>query len=273
MSDDKWELVTDGEYVPQPGVDQLRFRYVDENAQWTDFGNWGGFLERRSIDGWRGQSGLRDYQFRRPRQSAETTSAQSESQPQPQCDWELITDPNHMLRIGIDQKRWRMRSSETGIWTKWTAWESAHSVIRVGDLPKDDTEWQCRKPKQQPEPEQPASVDRGERYQRRIYQSIDGFGKGSSIVVDLADVFHAFNVPYMLAQAVKKTVLPGDRGAKDRLKDLREAAWHIQRQIQIEEAKAESSGKWWHVVDGITGKLVAESDCRPYGAPEREAKP
>jgi len=170
MSDDKWELVTDGEYVPQPGVDQLRFRYVDENAQWTDFGNWGGFLERRSIDGWRGQSGLRDYQFRRPRQ------APAAPQPQP------------------------------------------------------------------PEPEQPAAVDRGERYQRRIHQSIDGPGKGSSIVVDLADVFHAFGVPYMLGQAVKKSVLPGDRGAKDRLKDLREAAWSIHRQIQIEEARAEGDG-------------------------------
>lgn len=81
------------------------------------------------------------------------------------------------------------------------------------------------------------AVDRGERYQRRIYQSLDGPGKGESIVVDLADVFHAFNVPYMLAQAVKKAVIPGDRGAKDRLRDLREAAWSINRQIQIEEAR------------------------------------
>ena len=37
--------------------------------------------------------------------------------------------------------------------------------------------------------------------------------------------------------------------------------------------RRDPAGKWWHVVDGITGKLVAESDCRPYGAPEREAKP
>ena len=156
--------------------------------------------------------------------------------------WELIIDTNHVLRIGIDQMRWRMRSSETGIWTKWTAWESAHSEIRICDLPKDDTEWQCRKPKQQPAPEQPVTVDRGERYQRRIHQSLDGPGKGEWIMVDLADVFHAFGVPYMLGQAVKKSILPEDRGAKDRLKDLREAAWHIQRQIQIEEAQAESSG-------------------------------
>ena len=30
--------------------------------------------------------------------------------------------------------------------------------------------------------------------------------------------------------------------------------------------------EWWHVVDTVTGELVAESDCRPYGAPERKAK-
>jgi hypothetical protein len=41
----------------------------------------------------------------------------------------------------------------------------------------------------------------------------------------------------MLAQAAKKIMLPGERGSKGRLKDLREAAWHIQRQIQIEEAR------------------------------------
>ena len=30
--------------------------------------------------------------------------------------------------------------------------------------------------------------------------------------------------------------------------------------------------EWWHVVDSLTGELVAESDCRPYGAPEERAK-
>ena len=32
------------------------------------------------------------------------------------------------------------------------------------------------------------------------------------------------------------------------------------------------AGKWWHVVDIFKGELVAESDCRPYGAPERRVK-
>ena len=31
--------------------------------------------------------------------------------------------------------------------------------------------------------------------------------------------------------------------------------------------------EWWHVVDILTGEIVAESDCRPYGAPERQANP
>ena len=31
--------------------------------------------------------------------------------------------------------------------------------------------------------------------------------------------------------------------------------------------------EWWHIVDTLTGELVAESDCRPYGAPERKANP
>ena len=162
--DEQWELVADGEYVPQPGVDQSRSRYIDENGEWTKWSDWLSLTTCRSINDWRGQAKLHHVQFRRPRQSAETAPTQ-------------------------------------------------------------------------PEPQQPATVDRGERYQRRIHQSIDGPGKGSSIVVDLADVFSAFGVPYMLGQAVKKSILPGDRGAKDRLKDLREAAWSIQRQIQIEETK------------------------------------
>ena len=82
------------------------------------------------------------------------------------------------------------------------------------------------------------AVYRGERYQRRIHQSIDGPDKGRSIIVDIADVVEAFQMPYMLAQAAKKIMLPGERGSKDRLKDLREAAWSIQRQIQIEEARS-----------------------------------
>ena len=231
MSDDKWELVTDGEYIPQPGVDQLRCRYVNENGEWTEWGDWCTVSKRRSIDGWRGQSFRRQYEFRKPRQSAETTSAQSKSQPQPQDDWEPITDLNHVLRIGIDQKRWRMRSSETGIWTKWTAWESAHSVIRVGDLPKDDTEWQCRKPKQQPE--QPA-IPAGSKYKRTICQTLPEGIAGASVIVDIYDILRAWDVTCPAIQhAVKKLLQPGQRGSKSAVQDLREAIGSIERAIQL----------------------------------------
>ena len=138
---------------------------------------------------------------------------------------------------------------------------SANSVIRAGDQYADhDREiWvQCtglseyvgmqaeetglvwRRPLDS-SPPVAAAVDRGERYRRTIRQSL-GDGAGLAIEVDIADVCHAFSLPYMLAQAVKKVCLPGDRGAKDRLKDLREAAWHIQRQIQIEEAQGNECG-------------------------------
>ena len=88
-------------------------------------------------------------------------------------------------------------------------------------------------------PEQPPApiTDRGDRYRRTITQSLPGDTDGLSITVDIADICEAFQLPYMLAQAAKKIMLPGERGSKDRLKDLREAAWHIQRQIQIEEAR------------------------------------
>ena len=85
--------------------------------------------------------------------------------------------------------------------------------------------------------EEEQAVDCGERYRRTIVESLSGPGEGESITVDIADIVEAFNMPYMLAQAAKKIMLPGERGSKDRLKDLREAAWSIQRQIQIEEAK------------------------------------
>jgi len=146
--------------------------------------------------------------------------------------WEPITDLNHVLRIGIDQKRWRMRSSETGIWTKWTAWESAHSVIRVGDLPKDDTEWQCRRPKQQPAPEQPAPA--GSKYKRQLHQTLPEGIAGASVIVDIYDVLRAWEVTCPAIQhAIKKLLQPGQRGSKSAAQDLREAIGSIERAIQL----------------------------------------
>lgn len=150
-----------------------------------------------------------------------------------------ITDETERIQPG---DLMRVRDDER---SHYGPWQSADHLggSQVGHFPawhSRDLQF-CRpvQPAAKPAPEQPptATTDRGERYRRRIYQSIDGPNKGKSIIVDLADVLHAFGVPYMLGQAVKKSIIPGDRGAKDRLKDLREAAWHIQRQIQIEEAR------------------------------------
>jgi len=161
--------------------------------------------------------------------------------------WEEIISRDYMLRPSVDQVRCRHYDG-IGWWSKWSPWQTIESARTIGDFvgTSFNMEWQFRRPKQdaaespepQPKPDRRTiTVDRGERYQRRIHQSIDGPGKDKSIIVDIADICEAFQLPYMLAQAVKKIMLPGERGSKDRLKDLREAAWHIQRQIQIEEAK------------------------------------
>lgn len=147
--------------------------------------------------------------------------------------WEPITDTNHTLRIGIDQKRWRMWSGEGGYWTEWTAWESAHSVMRICDLPKDDTEWQCRKPKQQPEPEQLTPLA-GSKYKRMIRQTLPEGHSGASVVIDVYDVLRAWDVRDPAIQhAVKKLLQPGQRGSKSAVQDLREAIGSIERAIQL----------------------------------------
>ena len=148
-------------------------------------------------------------------------------------EWEPITDENYTVEDGIDQYRIRKHD---GTWNSWKTFAIPH-IVRVWTKNRPADSYQLRRPKRVAAVVAEPITDRGERYRRRIYQSIDGPDKGKSIIVDLADVFDAFDVPYMLGQAVKKSVLPGERGSKDRLKDRREAAWHIQRQIQIEEAK------------------------------------
>lgn len=148
-------------------------------------------------------------------------------------EWELITDENYTVEDGVDQYRIRKHD---GTWNNWKTFAIPH-IVRVWAKNRPADSYQLRRPKRVAAVVAEPITDRGERYRRRIYQSIDGPDKGKSIIVDLADVFDAFDVPYMLGQAVKKSVLPGERGSKGLLKDLREAAWHIQRQIQIEEAK------------------------------------
>lgn len=59
-----------------------------------------------------------------------------------------------------------------------------------------------------------------------------------SETVDVYDVLHAFNVTdAATAHAVKKLLMAGQRGHKDKITDLREAIASVERQIQMEEEK------------------------------------
>jgi hypothetical protein len=150
-----------------------------------------------------------------------------------------ITDPTVIIQRG---DLYRVREDGDSDYCEWQSADH-HAGTEAGYFEafhSRDIQF-CRpaKPAAEPAPEQPPApiTDRGERYRRTITQSLPGDTDGLSITVDIADICEAFQLPYMLAQAAKKIMLPGERGSKDRLKDLREAAWHIQRQIQIEEAR------------------------------------
>lgn len=82
------------------------------------------------------------------------------------------------------------------------------------------------------------------------YESVQGVGKQDAIAqpnkyqrqlngatVDVYDVLVAFNVTNpATAHAVKKLLMPGSRGHKDLLTDLREARDSIERAITLESA-------------------------------------
>ena len=61
--------------------------------------------------------------------------------------------------------------------------------------------------------------------------------------MDVYDVIVAFRVTCpATAHALKKLLCPGQRGAKDVLQDLREAAWSVNEAIQFaEDAAAEKA--------------------------------
>ena len=153
--------------------------------------------------------------------------------------YEWITDGTERIQPG---DLYRVREDSHSDYCEWRPADH-YAGMHVGYF----NAWHSRdiqfrrpaRPAVEPAPEQPPAptTDRGERYRRTITQSLPGDTSGLSVTVDVADICEAFQLPYMLAQAAKKIMLPGERGSKDRLKDLREAAWHIQRQIQIEEAR------------------------------------
>ena len=58
-------------------------------------------------------------------------------------------------------------------------------------------------------------------------------------VVDVYDVLMAFNVTNPATQhAIKKLLMPGNRGHKDKLTDLKEAHQSIARAIELESEDA-----------------------------------
>lgn len=58
-------------------------------------------------------------------------------------------------------------------------------------------------------------------------------------VVDVYDVLMAFNVTNPATQhAIKKLLMPGNRGHKDKLADLKEAYQSIARAIELESEDA-----------------------------------
>lgn len=66
------------------------------------------------------------------------------------------------------------------------------------------------------------------KYQKKIRQE----------TIDVYDVLEAFNVTCPAIQhAIKKLLMPGNRGHKDTLEDLDEALYSIIRAIQIEEQR------------------------------------
>jgi hypothetical protein len=72
----------------------------------------------------------------------------------------------------------------------------------------------------------------GQKYARQIRQTLPGEGQGKTLTVDLYDVFRSFPTTDALKHAVKKLLMPGERGHKTREKDLREAIHSIERELQ-----------------------------------------
>jgi len=69
-------------------------------------------------------------------------------------------------------------------------------------------------------------IDKGAKYRKKV----------KSTTIDVYDVLQAFEVTNPAIQhALKKLLAAGQRGHKDMMTDLNEAAWSIQRAIQMEE--------------------------------------
>jgi hypothetical protein len=72
----------------------------------------------------------------------------------------------------------------------------------------------------------------GAKYARQIRQTLPGDTQGNAITIDLYDILSVWPVSAALQHAVKKLLMPGERGHKSREKDLREAIHSIERELQ-----------------------------------------
>jgi len=83
------------------------------------------------------------------------------------------------------------------------------------------------------------TMDKGEKYRKTIYGKSINTGaieKREAIIVDVYDVLVAFKVTDpAVAHAVKKLLAMGQRGHKDKITDLKEAHWQLERAMQIVE--------------------------------------
>jgi len=89
---------------------------------------------------------------------------------------------------------------------------------------------------------QEATMDKGEKYRKVITGKTINTGaitRYESVIVDVYDVLVAFKVTDPAVQhAVKKLLAMGQRGHKDKMTDLKEAHWQLERAMQLEEYNA-----------------------------------
>jgi len=68
-------------------------------------------------------------------------------------------------------------------------------------------------------------IDKGAKYRKKV----------AATTIDVYDVLIGFNVTNPAIQhAIKKLLMPGQRGSKGTIKDLEEAHWSINRAIELE---------------------------------------
>jgi hypothetical protein len=90
---------------------------------------------------------------------------------------------------------------------------------------------------------------------------------GQKFRADVYDVLKAFGVTCPArAHAIKKLLLPGQRGAKSEVQDLKEALASVSRAIDMARARLPEGGT-------LTGETEVEPMTEPESEPEPEPQP